>query len=109
MENKNSLISNQISPDCEEFITNMTLGTTDTGAASGAVLTQTLDHAQKMVSLADDLKSRHAELAMIVRSAYPKHKAVVARVKEVQTAFFGALSAHFDGRAVNLMGEINAI
>ena len=74
-----------------------------------AALTQTLDHARKMVSLADDLKSRHAELAMIVRSAYPKHKAVVARVKEVQTAFVGALSAHFDGRAVNLMGEINAI
>ena len=39
--------------NCADFITNMMLGTTNTGAASGAMLTQKLDGIHNYLTLGD--------------------------------------------------------
>ncbi|KAL1529974.1 hypothetical protein AB1Y20_000901 [Prymnesium parvum] len=72
-------------------------------------LRQHLDHADKMLQLADELKSREAELMLTIQTAYPKYQAVVSRVKATKSLLEAAISKHFEGRRINLMGEINTI
>jgi len=64
-----------------------------------------LNQSDKMRGLADDLQTRHAELTMMLKTAFPKYQAASARVKQVKGEFEQALgAAHFKGRAVNVMG-----
>eukprot|EP00967_Tisochrysis_lutea_P053307 scaffold66270_cov31-Tisochrysis_lutea.AAC.3 len=72
-------------------------------------LTQLLNSADKMASLAEGLQARQAELRLDLASSRPKYKAAAARVKSIKADFEAALSKHLDGRGVNLMGAINAI
>jgi len=68
-------------------------------------LCQMLNQSDKMRGLADDLQTRHAELTMMLKTAFPKYQAASARVKQVKGEFEQALgAAHFKGRAVNVMG-----
>ena len=67
-------------------------------------LLQLLGRATKMSGLADDMRARQAELALTMKDVYPKHAAAVEKAKKVKGQFEAALSAHFQGRRVNLMG-----
>lgn len=58
---------------------------------------------------ADELVTRQAELQMVLQSAYPKYDAVVGVIKQTKAEFEGALSSKFDGRPINLMGDINSL
>ena len=46
---------------------------------------------------------------MVLQSAYPKYDAVVGVIKQTKAEFEGALSSKFDGRPINLMGDINSL
>lgn len=67
-------------------------------------LLQLLGRSTKMSGLADDMRARQAELALTMKDVYPKHAAAVEKAKKVKGQFEAALSAHFQGRRVNLMG-----
>jgi len=68
-----------------------------------------LDHADKMIAMAAEIKSREAELLLTIQGAYPKYQAVVDAVKATKGRLEGAISKRFDGRRINLMGEINSL
>ena len=65
--------------------------------------------AAQMVGMAEELKSREAELLLTIQGSYPKYQAVVAAVKKTKGELEGAISTHFEGRRINLMGDINNI
>ena len=74
-----------------------------------AALRQQLEHADKMTRFAEDMQTRQAELLLIIKETYPKYEAVARRIKCAKAEFEAALSAHFEGRRVNLMGDISSI
>mgnify|MGYP002631588207 CR=1 FL=1 len=73
------------------------------------MLRQYLDHADKMSQMAEDLKSREAELLLTIQGIYPKYKAVTELIKQRKSDLESAISIHFNGRRINLMGDINSI
>ena len=74
-----------------------------------ASLRQMLDSSEKMRGRAEELQTRQAELQLLIKSTYPKYEAAVGAIRSTKAEFEAALSKHFDGRRVNLMGEINQI
>ena len=72
-------------------------------------LRQMLDTAEKMRGRAEELQTRQAELQMTIKGTYPKYEGVVSGIKAAKASLEGALSEHFDGRRVNLMGDINQL
>ena len=75
--------------------------------AQVASLRQMLDSSEKMRRRAEELQARQAELKLTVQGTYPKYDGIVATIKKVKDELEAALSKHFDGRRVNLMGDIN--
>ena len=73
------------------------------------LLRQQLDRADKMSGLADELRTRQAELQMTISEAQPRYEAVAAAVRRGKAELEAALSKQFKGTKVNLMGEINNI
>ena len=71
------------------------------------ILEQMLDHADKMHRRAEELKTRQAELMLLIEAAHPKYAATADAILRTKEEFESALSKHLDGRRVNLMGEIN--
>ena len=71
------------------------------------ILEQMLDHADKMHRRAEELKTRQAELMLLIEAAHPKYDATVDAIRRTKEEFESALSKHLDGRRVNLMGDIN--
>ena len=74
-----------------------------------ANLRQMLDSAEKMRRRAEELQTRQAELQMTIQGAQPKYQAAVDAIKQAKAELEAALSKHFDGRRVNLMGDINSL
>ena len=68
-----------------------------------------LNHADKMRDRAEELTTRQAELRLLIAEAHPKYQAVVDATMKAKGEFEAALSKQFDGRRINLMGEINTI
>ena len=63
----------------------------------------------QMIGMAEELKSREAELLLTIQGSYPKYQAVIEGVKRTKGELESAISKHFDGRRINLMGDINNI
>ncbi len=72
-------------------------------------LEQMLDTSDKMSARAEELQFRKDELASTIRETHDKYAAVVGTIQKAKGEFEQALSAHFGGRRVNLMGDINSI
>ena len=56
-----------------------------------------------------ELEERREELLLTIQGAYPKYNAVAAEVKRIKRSLELEMARHFNGRRVNLMGEINSI
>ncbi|KAL3918918.1 MAG: hypothetical protein SGPRY_005822 [Prymnesium sp.] len=54
------------------------------------------------------LLNRHTTLSSVAE-CHGRYQAVVDMVKSTKAQLEAAISKHFDGRRVNLMGEINSI
>ena len=74
-----------------------------------ANLRQMLDSAEKMRRRAEELQTRQAELQMTIKGAAPKYQNAVNEIKRAKADLEAALAKHFDGRRVNLMGDINSL
>jgi hypothetical protein len=74
-----------------------------------ASLRQMLDSSEKMRRRADELHARQAELGLMIQSMQPRCATAVAAMKLAKEQLEDALSKRFDGRRVNLMGEVNSL
>jgi len=72
-------------------------------------LEQMLDTSDKMNGRAAELQFRKDELGATIAETHDKYAAVVATIQKAKDEFERELSKHFDGRRVNLMGDINTI
>ena len=72
-------------------------------------LEQMLDSADKMRARADELHTRHSELELTIAATARDAAALVDAVRAAKGQLEAAISKHFDGRRVNIMGEINAL
>ena len=72
-----------------------------------ASLRQMLDSSAKMRARAEEMQTRQAELSLTIQGAFPRYEGVVGAIKKAKDEFEAALSKHFDGRRINLMGDIN--
>ena len=72
-----------------------------------ASLRQMLDSSAKMRARAEEMQTRQAELSLTIQGAFPRYDGVVGAIKKAKDEFEAALSKHFDGRRINLMGDIN--
>jgi len=72
-------------------------------------LEQMLESSDKMSSRAEELQLRQDELGATIRETHAKYADVVGTIQAVKSDFEAALSTHFDGRRINLMGDINSI
>ena len=62
-----------------------------------------------VVAMTPHASCSQAELQMTISEAQPQYEAVAAAVRRGKVQLEAALSKHFKGTKVNLMGEINNI
>ena len=77
--------------------------------AQALALEQMLDTSDKMSARAEELQSRQAELHQTIKESQAKCSEVASLIEQAKTEFEAAVSKHFEGRRINLMGVINAI
>jgi len=59
--------------------------------------------------LAAILHSLAQQTILITTGIYPKYHAITEVIKKTKSLLEVAISAHFNSRRINLMGEINSI